>query len=77
MRDSSATPGPAPIQIQSPQMEELDALLENEEMVDFEKTAFMDRSKLMLSMIDNMLASIDGRIQHISNSPVKMATAVM
>ena len=70
------SPGPAPIQIQAPQMEELDALLENEEMVDFEQTAFMSRSKLMLNMIDNMLASIDGRIQHISNSPVRTAAVI-
>ncbi len=34
-----------------PPMEDLDALLENEDLADFEQSAFMSRSKLMLSAV--------------------------
>jgi hypothetical protein len=41
-------------------------LIENDELADIEQSGFMNRSKLMLSMIDNMLATIDNRIAQVS-----------
>ena len=46
--------------------DDLDEILDcGDDILDFEQTAFMSRSKLMLSMIDNMLVSIDERIDAV------------
>ena len=36
--------------------------------MDIEQTAFMDSSKIMLQMIDNMVQSIDLRIANVNKS---------
>ena len=44
----------------------VDEFLENgEEFLDIDASPFMNNSKLMLNMIDNMIVSIDERIAHV------------
>ena len=53
-----APPNPVPFNI--------DEFLESgEEFLDFDGNPFMNNSKLMLKMIDNMIVSIDERIEHV------------
>lgn len=48
-------------------IENLDEILEcGDDMMEIEQTAFMGSSKIMLQMIDNMLLSIDDKIEVIS-----------
>ena len=51
-------PNPVPFNI--------DELLEQgDDFLDFDTNPFMNNSKLMLKMIDNMIVSIDERIEHV------------
>lgn len=50
-------------------MENLDEILEcGDDLMEIEQTAFMGSSKIMLQMIDNMLLSIDDKIEVISKN---------
>lgn len=49
---------------------QLDEILEcGDDLMEIEQTAFMGSSKIMLQMIDNMLKSIDSRIDSIGGLP--------
>lgn len=44
----------------------MDEILEcGDDLIDIEQTAFMGSSKIMLKMIDNMLLTIDRRIEMV------------
>jgi len=46
------------------EIDNLDEILEcGDDLMDIEQTAFMGSSKIMLKMIDNMLLSIDQRLE--------------
>lgn len=48
------------------EIENLDEILEcGDDLMDIEQTAFMGSSKIMLKMIDNMLSTIDSRIEAV------------
>ena len=49
------------------QIDNLDDILDvsNDDLMDIEQTAFMGSSKVMLKMIDNMLLTIDQRIEGV------------
>lgn len=48
-------------------IDNLDEILEcGDDLMELEQTAFMGSSKIMLQMIDNMLLSIDDKIEVIS-----------
>jgi hypothetical protein len=48
------------------EMDNLDEILEcGDDLMDIEQTAFMGSSKIMLKMIDNMLLTIDQRIDNV------------
>lgn len=47
-------------------IDNLDELLDcGDDLMDIEQTAFMGSSKVMLKMIDNMLLTIDSRIEGV------------
>lgn len=55
-------------------VDDLDEILDcGDDILDYEQTAFMSRSKLMLSMIDNLLVSIDERIETVQTVPTMVA----
>lgn len=55
-------------------IDDLDEILDcGDDILDYEQTAFMSRSKLMLSMIDNLLVSIDERIETVQTVPTMVA----
>tara|TARA_B110000285_G_scaffold63625_1_gene73191 strand:+ start:418 stop:615 length:198 start_codon:yes stop_codon:yes gene_type:complete len=48
------------------EIDNLDEILEcGDDLMDIEQTAFMGSSKIMLKMIDNMLQTIDQRIENV------------
>ena len=48
------------------EIDNLDEILEcGDDLMDIEQTAFMGSSKRMLKMIDNMLQTIDQRIENV------------
>ena len=56
---------------------EIDEILDcGDDLAAMEQTAFMSSSKTMLSMIDNMLMSIDSQIVYLGNHPEKERVAV-
>ena len=52
------------IGLEDVEIDNLDEILEcGDDLMDIEQTAFMGSSKIMLKMIDNMLLSIDQRLE--------------
>ena len=56
-------------QMQNIDIENLDEILDcRDDLMEIEQTAFMDSSKIMLQMIDNMVNSIDLRIANVNKN---------
>ena len=53
-------------------IDNIDEILEcSDDLMDIEQTAFMGSSKIMLKMIDNMLSTIDQRIEVVNTPKVQ------